>query len=191
MDCAAGRGHPRLEEAGDPDTDMAAVTAPRPLTVEDDRTQFDCGRESLNNWFLRHAWDNHAGDVSRVNVICDVVSGEIVGYVTLSAAQIERAFLSKAQQRNRPDPVPATLLSQLAIHKDHQGQGHAASLLVFALRTSLRAAEIIGSTGVIAHPLDEGVRAFYAKWGFLDLPFDPRRAIFVRMVDLKKSGVVV
>lgn len=169
--------------------DRAEVTPPRPLAEDDDRSTFDCGRESMNGWFRRHAWVNHQSGVSRVNVICDVASGTIAGYVTLSAAQVERAFLPKAQQRNRPDPLPATLLGQLAIHQDHQGQGHAASLLLLALKTSLRAAEIVGSIGVITHPLDDGVRAFYAKWGFQDLPFDPRRAMLVRMVDLRKNGI--
>jgi GNAT superfamily N-acetyltransferase len=166
-----------------------AVTAPRPLAEDDDPSEFDCGRESLNGWFRRHAWSNHTSGASRVNVICDIGSGKIVGYVTLSAAQIERAFLPKAPQRNRPDPLPATLLGQLAIHKDHQGRGHASSLLLFAFRTALRAAQIVGSVGVITHPLDDSVRAFYAKWGFQDLPFDPRRAMLVRMVDLRKNGI--
>jgi GNAT superfamily N-acetyltransferase len=125
--------------------------------------------------------------VSRVNVITDAASGRIAGYVTLSAAQIERAFLPKSQQLNRPDPVPATLLGQLAVDRDFQGQGHATSLLLFALRTALVAAGTIGSMGVITHPLDDAVRGFYAKWGFQDLPFDPRRAMLVRMVDLRKS----
>lgn len=125
--------------------------------------------------------------MSRVNVITDVASGRIAGYVTLSAAQIERAFLPKSQQRNRPDPVPATLLGQLAVDRTFQGQGHAASLLLFALRTALVASETIGSMGVITHPLDDGLRGFYAKWGFQDLPFDPRRAMFVRIIDLRKS----
>ncbi|HWE16876.1 MAG TPA: hypothetical protein VG758_06785 [Hyphomicrobiaceae bacterium] len=40
----------------------------------------------------------------------------------------------------------------------------------------------------ITHPLDDGVRAFYAKWGFQDLPFNPRRTMMVRMVDLRKNG---
>ena len=84
---------------------MAAVTPPRPLAESDDRSQFDCGRESLNNWFQRHAWANHASDMSRVSVITDATMGRVVGYVALSAAQIERAYLPKAQQRNRPDPV--------------------------------------------------------------------------------------
>ncbi len=165
------------------------MTPPRPLAQDDDRSQFDCGRESLNVWFRRHAWENHASGASRVNLIVDLASGRIVGYVTLSAAQIERAYLPKPQQRNRPDPLPATLLGQLAVDKNYQGQRHAVSLIFFALRTALRAADFVGSVGVITHPLDDGVRHFYAKWGFQDLPFDPRRAMMVRMVDLRKTFV--
>jgi GNAT superfamily N-acetyltransferase len=161
-----------------------AVTAPRPLSGADDRTAFDCGRESINSWFARHAWSNHESGASRVNVIADAASGRIAGFVTLSASQIERGFLPKAQQRNHPDPLPTTLLGQLAIDKAFQGRGFATDLLLFALKTSLRAAEIVGSVGVVTHPLDD-VRGFYAKHGFVDLPFDPRRAMIVRMAELR------
>ena len=168
---------------------MAEVRPPRPLLDTDDVSRFDCGRESLNKWFCRHAWANHVAGMSRINVLCCKSTGEIIAYVTLSAAQIERAFLAKAQQRNRPDPIPVTLLGQLAVHKDHQGQGHARSMLLFALRTALVASHHVGSIGVITHPIDEGVRGFYARWGFQDLPFDPRRAMIIRICDLKKSGI--
>lgn len=167
---------------------MAEVAAPRPLTESDGRERFDCGRNSMNQWFRRHAWANHTSGMSRVNVMCDVATGRFVGYVTLSAAQIERAALPKPQQRNRPDPVPATLLGQLAVDGEFRGAGHARSLLLFALRTALRASRDIGSFGVITHPLDDAVRGFYSRWGFQDLPFDLRRAMIVRMVDLEKSG---
>lgn len=165
---------------------MVAVTPPRPLAEGDDRFLFDCGRESINNWFRRHAWNNQISGASRVNVVADAVSGRIVGYVTLSATQIERSFLPRAQQRNRPDPVPATLLGQLAVDKNFQGQGHAADLILFALKTSLRASEMIGSMGVITHPLDDDVRRLYALWGFQDLPFDPRRGMMVRMSEIER-----
>lgn len=168
---------------------IGVSTPPRLLTEDDDRSGFDCGRASLNQWFERHAWGNQAAGVSRTNVICDPASRQIIGYVTLSAAQIERAFLPKAQQRNRPGPIPVTLLGRLAVDQRHHGQGHAQSLLLFALRTALRASEQIGSFGVVTHPIDETVRGFYAKWGFADLPFDPRRAMMVRMSDLAKNGI--
>ena len=90
----------------------------------------------------------------------------------------------------KPDPVPATLLGQLAVHRTHQGQGHARSLLLFALTAALRASREVGSFGVITHPIDEPVRRFYGRWGFEDLPFDPKRAMIVRMVDLEKNGIV-
>ena len=169
---------------------MAEVTQPRPLSEEDERSQFDCGRDSLNAWFRRHAWHNHASGMSRISVICDAGTGSIVGYVTLSAAQIEREFLAKARQLNKADPVPATLLGQLALYKTYQGQGHARSLLLFALTTALRASREVGSFGVLTHPIDEQIRQFYRRWGFEDVPFDPRRSMIVRMVDLEKSGFV-
>ena len=166
---------------------MGSVLPPRPLAEEDDRSLFDCGRESLNLWFRRHAWSNHVNGVSRVNVLTDAEGGRIIGYVTLSAAQIERAYLPKSQQRNQPEAIPVWLLGQLAVDERYQRQGHAASLLLFALRSAIKVSESVGGVGVITHPLDDGVRGFYARWGFRDLPFDPRRAMIVRMADLRKS----
>jgi len=43
---------------------------------------------------------------------------------------------------------------------------------------------------VLTHPINEQVREFYRRWGFEDVPFDPRRSMIVRMVDLEKSGFV-
>jgi GNAT superfamily N-acetyltransferase len=168
---------------------VAGVAAPRPLAESDDRRGFDCGRDSLNQWFPQRAWGNHVAGVSRTSVVCDAGTGEIVGYVTLSAAQIERAFLPKAYQRNKPDPAPVTLLGQLAVAQAHQGRGHARSLLLFALRAAVRASREIASFGVITHPVDDDARAFYRRWGFDDLPSDPRGAMIVRMTDLEKSGI--
>jgi GNAT superfamily N-acetyltransferase len=168
---------------------LAEVTAPLPLSETDDRSRFDCGRETMNLWFLRHAWANHTAGISRTNIIRDAATADIVGYVTLSAGQIERAFLARSQQRNKPDPVPVTLLGQLAVHKDHHGKGYARSLLLFALRTALRASRQIGSFGVLTHPIDDQVRGFHSRWGFQDLPFDPHRSMIARMVDLERSGI--
>ncbi len=165
---------------------MGEISPPRPLLESDDRAGFDCGRESLNTWFRRHALNNHLNGASRVSVLCR--SDTIIGYVSLSAGQIERAYLPKSRQRNQPDPLPVTLLGQLAIDQKFQGQGHASSLMLFALTTALKASEVIGSIGVITHPLDDHLRALYAKWGFEDLPFDPNRAMIVRMVDLRANG---
>jgi uncharacterized protein (DUF1778 family)/GNAT superfamily N-acetyltransferase len=173
----------RAPSSGAPDT--TAMTPPRPLAENDDRA-FDCGRESFNNWFRLHAWFNQVNNMTRVNVIADAATGRIVGYVTLSAAQIEPALRPETQPFDRPDPVPALLLGQLAVDKDYQRQGHAADLLRFALKAALRATDSVGGMGVITHPLDDDLRRFYARWGFQDVPFDPHRAMIARMTEVKR-----
>lgn len=167
---------------------MAGLTPPRPLTADDNREGFACGRDSLDNWFRRHAWRNQASGVSRTSIVCDTATGAIVGYVSLSAAQIARGFLAKSAQRNRPDPLPAILLGQLAVDGQYHGRGIARSLMWFALTTALRLSRDIGCFGVITQPLDDGLRAFYQRFGFEDLPFDPQRGMIVRIIDLERSG---
>lgn len=167
---------------------MARLTAPRPLAADDRRDGFDCGRESLNQWFQRHAWRNQEAGVSRTSVVCDPANGQIIGYVSLSAAQIERGFLPKAAQRNRPDPIPALLLGQLAVDRRYQGRGYARSLVLFALSTAVRLSRDMGCFCVLTHPLDDGARAFYRSFGFENLPFDPSHAMAVRIADLARSG---
>jgi predicted N-acetyltransferase YhbS len=170
---------------------MAGITPPRPLAAADDRLSFDCGRESLNQWFHRHGWNNHQADVSRISVVCDVETGKIAGYVSLSAAQIEREHLPKNYSRNKPDPVPAVLLGQLAVDKQYQGQGVARSLMFYALSTAVHLSQQMGCFCVITHPLDDDVRAFYRHYGFEDLPFDPKRSMAVRIRDLERNGFSV
>jgi predicted N-acetyltransferase YhbS len=168
---------------------MAGLTPPRPLIVGDDRDAFDCGRESLNQWFRRHAWRNQQGGLSRTSVVCDSVAGAVAGYVALSAAQIERAHLPRSAQRNRPDPIPVILLGQLAVDRRYKGKGVAKSLLLFALTTAVRLSKEIGCFGVLTHPIDDGVRDFYRRFGFEELPFDPGRSMVVRIVDLEGNGL--
>lgn len=89
-----------------------------------------------------------------------------------------------------PDPLPATLLGQLAVRTDWQGKGHGSSLLLFTLRAALRASQDIGSLALIAQPFDERMREFHRKWGFQDAPFDLDRAMVLRMIDLEQSWFV-
>jgi GNAT superfamily N-acetyltransferase len=167
---------------------MAGLTPPRPLAAEDDRDAFDCGRDSLNQWFRRHAWRNQQGGTSRTTVVADRETAAIVGYVTLCAAQIERAYLPRPAQPNRPDPIPAILLGQFAIDRRYHGKGYARSLMLFALTTTVRLSKELGCFGVLTHSIDDRVRDFYRRFGFEDLPFDPERSMIVRIVDLEENG---
>ena len=167
---------------------MSSYLQPRPLLEGDDRDSFDCGRDSLNAWFRERAWKNQLANVSRTSVLTETGGTRIAGFVSLSAAQIERAFLSKRFQRNMPDPVPAILLGQLAVDLRDQRKGVAASLMFFVFSTVARAASEIGCYALTTHPLDDALRDYYRKFGFDDLPFDPGRAMFARIVDMRQNG---
>ena len=160
----------------------------RPLAADDDTAAFDCGRDALNHWFRRHAWRNQELGVSRTTVIWDAEAGSIVGHVSLSTAQVERAWSPKAQQRIRPGPLPAILLCQLAVDLRWQGQGIARSLMFYALTTVVRLSDQVDCFCVLTHPLDGGVWALHAAFGFEDLPFDPARSMAVRIADMVRSG---
>lgn len=60
--------------------------------------------------------------------------------------------------------------------------------MLFALRTAMRFSDEIGCFGAPTHRPDDRVRAFYGRFGFETLPFDPRRGMVMRIVDLKRSG---
>ena len=126
--------------------------------------------------------------MSRTSVVCDTATGHVAGFVSLSAAQIERAHLPKSVPRNRPDPIPALLLGQLAVDRRDQGKGYARALILFALTTAVRFSNDIGCFGVLTHRLDDEVRAFYTNFGFETVPFDPKRSMIVRIADLQRNG---
>lgn len=100
---------------------MGTLSPPRPLREDDPREDFDCGRESVNLWFRRHAWRNHASGVSRVNVVAQ--GAHIAGFVSLSMGEIRREALPKPARRNAPDPIPVALLGQLGIAMAWQRSG--------------------------------------------------------------------
>ncbi len=167
---------------------MGKITAPRPLAQTDNRDDFDCGHDSLNHWFKRHAWGNERQNASRTYVIFDEEADKVAGYVNLATGQIERAYLQKSKQRNMPDPVPVLILGQLAIDVDYQGQGIGADLLKFALQLTVATSQSVGIVGVLTHPLYSEVRAFYDRQGFLDVPGDPKGSMFLTVKQLKQNG---
>lgn len=166
---------------------MGEISPPRPLRADDNRSTFDCGRTSLNAWFFRHAWNNHVAGVSRVNVLA--ADGRIAAFVALAVGELARDALPKARQRNKPDALPVTFLGQLAVDRGFQGRGCASSLVQFAMRAALSVSEQAGSIGLVVNPLDDDLRRFYARFGFEDLPADPRRAMILRLADLRTNCV--
>lgn len=144
----------------------------------------------MNQWLRRHALHNQQQNISRTTVFTERETGKLVGYVALATGH-EREFLPKKERHGRPAVLPVVLLGQLAVDRRCQGQGMARQLLFYALTTSVALSKDVGCSGVITHPLDDELRSFYAKFGFVDLSGDPRRAMIVRIADAVKSGFAI
>lgn len=148
--------------------------------------EFDCGREALNRFLARYAFQNQQAGASQTYIA--LADGAVVGYYTLVVGQVEYAAaperLTKGLARH---PVPIMLLARLAIATSWQGKGLGAGLLKDAMQRTLQAADIAGIRAFAVHAKDDEARAFYEHFGFSPLPSDPYH-LFRLLKDIRASG---
>ena len=143
-----------------------------------DRAAFSCEQESLDRYLKEHATQDIKKRVAAVYVLTP--DGKtIAGYYTLSQYAIEAGKLPPEliQQLHLPkyDKLPATLLGRLARSKEFKGRGLGELLLMGALKRALDHSRNIASVAVVVDAIDENARAFYRRYGFLDIPNRPNR----------------
>jgi GNAT superfamily N-acetyltransferase len=140
----------------------------RSHAVED----FDCGREPLNRFLIRYAYQNQQAEASTTYVA--LAGEEVVGYYTLVVGEVayEGAHerLVKGLARH---PVPVMLLARLAMSTSWQGKGIGSGLLKDAMLRTVQVADIAGIRAFAVHAKDDEACAFYEHFGFTQLPSDP------------------
>jgi ribosomal protein S18 acetylase RimI-like enzyme len=77
-------------------------------------------------------------------------------------------------------PIPVGHLGRLAVAGEVQRQGLGAMLLVDALRRIQRISQDLAICGVEVNALDDGAKAFYLKYGFVEL-LDDHRHLYLPM----------
>ena len=147
--------------------------------------EFDCGREELNRYLWRYAWQNQQAGAAQTYV--GIVGEAIVGYHTLTVGQITLedapARLTKGLARH---PVPIMLLARLATDRRWHGQGVGKALLRDAMLRTLQAAEIAGIRALAVHAKDEEARRFYEHFDLVASPTDPLH-LFVLLKDVRRA----
>jgi predicted N-acetyltransferase YhbS len=110
--------------------------------------------------------------------------GRIVGYYTLSAAEVVTAELPEVMARKLPRyrSLPATLLGRLARDLAFRGQSIGDRLMLDALARAFTGCVEIGSVAVATDPKDERAARFYAEFGFVRLN-DRRMILSMRDVE--------
>lgn len=134
-----------------------------------DRKAFDCGTPELNDYLQRHADQHRRKGISTTFVLTDSRAPEtILGYYSLSAAQVDAAQLGEAVRKKLPRyPVPCFRMGRLAIAEGQQGKGIGKLLLGSAIARCLRARKDIAAYALIVDAKNETAKAFYERFGFV------------------------
>jgi predicted GNAT family N-acyltransferase len=153
-----------------------------------DRAAFSCEHEALNTYLKHQAGHDVDKRVAAVFVLTS--DGKtIAGYYTLSQYAVDSGSIPAETMRTLGLPkykeLPATLIGRLARSVDFKGQRVGELLLMAALRQSLEHSRRIASVAVVVDAKNEIAKAFYQKYGFLDLPDHPNR-LFLPMKTIEQ-----
>lgn len=136
-----------------------------------DRQGFDCGVPALGEYIHRFAEQHRRRGISSVFVLTDSAQPDrILGYYTLSAAEVDGQRLSEAERKKLPRyPVPCFRMGRLACRSDQQGRGLGKLLLGCAVDRCLKARQQVAAYALIVDAKDDAAKAFYLHFGFKTL----------------------
>lgn len=140
-----------------------------------DRTGFDCGVSALNEFLHKFAQQQSKKGVCTVYLLVNSLDpSQILGFYTLSAAQVDASRLSAAAQKKLPRyPIPCLRMGRLACSKAAQGKGLGRILLGLAVERCLQARKQVAAFALLVDAKDEQAAQFYAHYGFTALQDAP------------------
>lgn len=132
-----------------------------------DREGFDCGVPALNEYLQRYAEQHRRKGISAAYVLVDSAAvSTVLGYYTLSAAEVDVAQLADADRKRLPRyPVPCFRMGRLACRVDQPGRGLGKLLVGCAVDRRLNAREQVAAYALIVDAKDEAARRFSQHFG--------------------------
>lgn len=146
--------------------------------------RFDCGREELNDFLRRRAWNNQQANSAQTYVLAqDLV---VSGYYSLAAGAVTHEEAPERVKKGLArHAIPVILLARLAVDRAVQGRGVGPALLKDALLRAASAADTIGARAVLVHAKDDPAKGFYQHFDFEPSPSDPYHLLLI-MKDVKR-----
>lgn len=140
------------------------------------REGFSCGEPSLDAYLHRQASQHHRDGISTTHVLIDdTVPQAVLGYYTLSAAQLLLSELNEDDRKRLPSyPVPAIRMGRLAVSAAEQGKGRGEFLLAHAIAKALALRKQLGVYVMLVDALNEKAARFYRTYGFSETASDAR-----------------
>jgi GNAT superfamily N-acetyltransferase len=145
-----------------------------------DRRGFECGVPALDEYIQRFAEQHRRRGISSIFVLTDSAQPErILGYYTLSAAEVDAERLAEVERKKLPRyPVPCFRMGRLACRADQQGHGLGKLLVGCAVDRCLKARQQVAAYALIVDAKDDASAAFYRHFGFK--PFlDAKRTLYL------------
>ena len=145
---------------------------------------FDCAEPALTRFLTRFSLSSQQSNAAATYV--GLADDQVIGFYSLVVGEVqyegapERLIKGLAHH-----PVPLMLLARLAVDQSWQGRGIGAGLLKDAMLRTLQAADIAGIRALAVHAKNEGARAFYQHFDFIDSSSDPLH-LFLLIKDLRR-----
>lgn len=133
-----------------------------------DRSGFSCGVAVLDDYLRNRAGQHLRDGIATTHILIDDLQpARILGYCSLSAAQIHLHELHQEDRKRLPAyPVPAMRMGRLAVSETERGKGHGQLLLGHAVNLALSVRLTMGVRVLIVDAKDAQAAAFYARYGF-------------------------
>lgn len=156
----------------------------RPEPLRDDHVvgSFDCRSPEQTQWLRRYARQSAAVGTTRVFVVTEVGSLDVIAYYGWCMAQVHPA---EAPQRLRKGggryPQPDALLARLGVDVHHEGRGLGAGLLQDVFLRVIALSNEIGCRALLVHCESSNARDFYRHLvpEFEESPTDPLHLVLL------------
>jgi len=157
-----------------------------PLEKGHQRSEFDCGIESLNLFLKNYARQNDEKGLSRTFVAIRPGENTVHGYYSLSAASVSFEQVPEKLPRY---PIPTAHIGRLAVDRLRQGSGLGEFLLIDALRRTVLLADTLGIFAVELYAINESAKSFYLRYGFTELADDPYH-VYLSIRKIRQLGLI-
>jgi GNAT superfamily N-acetyltransferase len=136
------------------------------LTELHDRSGFDSGNQSLDQWLRGEALRAHRAGISRTTVWVAPDAPTVVAYFAVAPTQVARVDLPSRSLSAGYSLVPGYLIGRLALDRTLHGQGLGSQLLLDAVERIVEATDRVGGRVIVVDAIDTAAHRFYQQHGF-------------------------
>lgn len=154
---------------------MGFITEPFDRAL--DRKAFDCKTHpALNQYIAEQAGQDEKRHLSRTFILVD--AGQLIGYYTLANTALAISDLDEDMVKRMPRyPMPAIMLSRLAVDHRHQGNGIGKRLMLDFFQRAYLISKHSGVAFIIVDAKDDIAAAYYKSLEFSPTPTSSLRLV--------------